>query len=100
MCIHTPLSLKESTDGYFCRPWPDEQEPVVTNANTPPGMFSQVIMPVDDVGPHENPLVHLVDMIPDYQGEIDSAALTKEYKAWFKDNDWSKLGSLWDLLEK
>ena len=64
-----------------------EKEPVVTNANTPPGMFSPVVMPVDDLGPHENPLVHLVDMIPDYQGEIDRAAFTKEYKAWFKDKD-------------
>jgi hypothetical protein len=54
-------------------------------------MFSPLLMPVDDLGPNENPLVHLVDMIPDYKEAIDKAVLAKEYKAWFKDRDWSKL---------
>jgi hypothetical protein len=92
-------TLKESTDGYFCRLWPDDQEPIVTNANTPPGMFSPLLMPVDDLGPNENPLVHLVDMIPDYQEAIDRVALTKEYKAWFKDKDWSKLSPPFGLKD-
>ena len=83
--------LKEATEGYFCRLWPAGQEAVVTNASTPPGMFNPMIMPTNELGPNENPLIHLVDMIADHQGDIDRVALAKACKEWYKDKDWSKL---------
>ena len=50
--------LKELTEGFFCRPMDEDQDPQVTPAGVPVGMFNPLIMPTVLLGPHENSLVH------------------------------------------
>ena len=84
--------LKEATKGFYIRPLIEEEEaPVVTPAQVPMGMFNPLIMPTNDLGAHENSLVHLVDPIPDDKEPIDRANLAAKYKEASKAKDWSKL---------
>ena len=78
---------KAITTGLFCRQLP---EPFVTPF-LPPGNWATVDEMCSELGPNENPLVHYVSVICDFDGQFDVEVLGQQYVAACEKSDFSLL---------